>query len=59
MQVELSHKLGDTGFEVQMELIPQEQPSGVVPYKQGYNTPQFVVESVSKACFGVYTRDSH
>jgi len=29
----------------------------IIPYKQGYNTPQLVAESVSKSCFGVHTRD--
>ena len=29
----------------------------IIPRSGGFNTPQLVAESVSKACFGVYTRD--
>jgi hypothetical protein len=31
--------------------------SRIIPHKQVFNTPQLAVESVSKACFGVNTRD--
>jgi hypothetical protein len=29
-----------------------------MPQSGGFNTPQLAAESVSKACFGVHTRDS-
>jgi hypothetical protein len=29
----------------------------IIPQSGGFNTPQFAAESVSKACFGVHTRD--
>jgi hypothetical protein len=29
----------------------------IIPRSGGYNIPQFAAGSVSKACFGVYTRD--
>jgi hypothetical protein len=32
--------------------------SRIIPYKQVFSTPQLAAESVSKACFGVHTRDS-
>jgi hypothetical protein len=28
-----------------------------IPHKQVFNTPQLAAEPVSKACFGVHTRD--
>jgi hypothetical protein len=31
--------------------------SRIIPHKQVFNTPQLAAESVSKACFGVHTRD--
>jgi hypothetical protein len=30
----------------------------IIPHKQIFNNPQLAVEPVSKACFGVHTRDS-
>jgi len=30
----------------------------IIPRSGGYNTPQLAAESVSKASFGVHTRDS-
>jgi len=29
----------------------------IIPRSGGFNTPQLTAESVSKACFGVHTRD--
>jgi len=29
----------------------------IIPRSGGYKTPQLAAESVSKACFGVHTRD--
>jgi len=29
----------------------------IIPQSGGFNTPQLAAESVSKACFGVHTRD--
>jgi hypothetical protein len=36
-----------------MELV-----KGTIPRSGGYNTPQRARDKVSKACFGVHTRDS-
>ena len=41
--------------------IPKAKRSGIgvstIPRSGGFNTQQLAVESVSKACFGVHTRD--
>jgi hypothetical protein len=29
----------------------------IILHKQGYNIPQLAAESVSKACFGIHTRN--
>ena len=31
--------------------------SRIIPHKQVFDAPQLVAEPVSKACFGVHTRD--
>ena len=36
----------------------EELVSLTIPRSGGFNTPQLAAESVSKACFGVHTRDS-